>query len=118
MVTLYGIRNCDTMKKAANWFEDTGRVCAIHDYRRDGLDEAKLKTFVAALGWEALLNTRGTTWRKLDDAEKESMTEGKAVALMLAHVAIIKRPVWECDGKYMLGFAADDRPAIREFLDM
>lgn len=118
MITLYGIKNCDTMKKAMRWVEDMGHSYHFHDYRKDGLDKATLESFVEALGWEAVLNTRGTTWRKLDDADKADITKEKAVVLMLGNVAMIKRPIWHCDGRYAVGFAADDRDALKTILDL
>ena len=101
--TLYGIKNCDTIKKARRWLDDHHTSYRFHDYRADGLDEGLLRQFVAELGWEALLNTRGTTWRKLDAEQRESITDAdKAVALMLEMPAIIKRPLLCAPGKPML----------------
>jgi len=113
MLTLYGIKNCDTVKKARAWLSEAGIDHQFHDYRKDGVDVALLERFENAFGWEALLNTRGTTWRKLDDAEKAEMDKTKALRLMAAYDAIIKRPVWEKDGDYRLGFAAKDQDAIK-----
>lgn len=113
MLTIYGIKNCDTVKKARKWLEGEGVVHTFHDFRTDGLDDALMARFVAALDWEALLNTRGTTWRKLGDAEKADMDEAKAAALMVAYEATIKRPVWEKAGEYRLGFAPKDQDEIK-----
>ncbi|MBL4639152.1 MAG: ArsC family reductase [Kordiimonadaceae bacterium] len=113
MITLYGIKNCDTVKKARKWLEEIGVDHKFHDFRKDGFDEALVSKLESALGWEALLNTRGTTWRKLDDTAKADMNTGKAIALMAAHDAIIKRPVWEKSGDYKLGFAPKDQEAIK-----
>ena len=113
MITLYGIKNCDTVKKARKWLEETGVDHKFHDFRKDGFDETLVSRLEGALGWEALLNTRGTTWRKLDDADKADMNTGKAISLMAAHDAIIKRPVWEKSGDYKLGFAPKDQEAIK-----
>ncbi|MEA1065651.1 ArsC family reductase [Erwinia sp. HR93] len=94
MVTLYGIKNCDTVKKARRWLEQRGIDYRFHDYRADGLDAALLHTFIDALGWEPLLNTRGTTWRRLDEARRATVTDASsAAALMLEMPAIIKRPL-------------------------
>lgn len=112
MITLYGIKNCDTVKKARKQLESDGIEHTFHDYRKDGLDETLVAKLESALGWEALLNTRGTTWRKLAEEDKADMTPEKARALMAAHDAIIKRPVWEKAGDYRLGFAVKDQAAI------
>lgn len=103
LITLYGIKNCDTIKKARRWLENQGVEYQFHDYRVDGLDTNLLDTFIAELGWEALLNTRGTTWRKLDEAHKESIKDAhSAAALMLEMPAIIKRPLLCASGQPML----------------
>ncbi len=100
---MYGIKNCDTVKKARRWLDAQQIAYRFHDYRADGLDAALLDTFIAELGWEALLNTRGTTWRKLDDARRESIQNAPAAAaLMLEMPAIIKRPLLCAPGKPML----------------
>ena len=119
MITLYGIKNCDTVKRALTWAEDMGLDHRFHDYRRDGLEEATLRDFVDALGWEAVLNKRGTTWRKLSPAEQEGIDEEKAIVLMLENTSLIKRPVWERGGHYALGFAkGKDREKLRKTLDV
>ncbi len=100
---MYGIKNCDTIKKARRWLDAQQIAYRFHDYRADGLDAALLDTFIAELGWEALLNTRGTTWRKLDDARRESIQNAPSAAeLMLEMPAIIKRPLLCAPGKPML----------------
>ena len=116
MITIYGIKNCDTVKKARKWLEAEGLEHRFHDFRSDGIDELLVARFVDALGFEAVLNTRGTTWRKLDDADKTNIDSGKASALMLSNEALIKRPVWEKDGEYRLGFAAKDMDALTTWL--
>lgn len=116
MLTLYGIKNCDTMKKAMKWLEAEGIAYQFHDYRKGGIDAEMLSAFSTSLGWEALLNTRGTTWRKLDDADKADMTENKAINLMVANDALVKRPVWQKGGEYRLGFATKDQADIAEWL--
>ncbi|WP_193145141.1 ArsC family reductase [Citrobacter europaeus] len=107
MITLYGIKNCDTIKKARRWLEDNGVEYRFHDYRVDGLDNALLHSFINELGWEPLLNTRGTTWRKLDEATRSKITDASsAAALMIEMPAIIKRPLLCAPGKSMLlGFS-------------
>lgn len=100
---MYGIKNCDTVKKARRWLDAQQIAYRFHDYRADGLNAALLDTFIAELGWEALLNTRGTTWRKLDDARRESIQNAPSAAeLMLEMPAIIKRPLLCAPGKPML----------------
>jgi Spx/MgsR family transcriptional regulator len=100
---MYGIKNCDTVKKARRWLDAQQIAYRFHEYRADGLDAALLDTFIAELGWEALLNTRGTTWRKLDDARRESIQNAPSAAeLMLEMPAIIKRPLLCAPGKPML----------------
>ena len=116
MITIYGIKNCDTVKKARKWLESAGLEHKFHDYRVDGVDTGLLAPFMDALGYEALLNTRGTTWRKLDDAEKADMNAEKAAQVMAKHEAVIKRPVWEKNGEYRLGFAAKDMDALEAWL--
>ncbi|QIX96851.1 ArsC family reductase [Cedecea sp. FDAARGOS_727] len=103
MITLYGIKNCDTIKKARRFLEANGVDYQFHDYRVDGLDAPLLESFIAELGWEPLLNSRGTTWRKLDEARRASINDAKsAAALMLEMPAIIKRPLLCAPGKPML----------------
>lgn len=107
MLTMYGIKNCDTIKKARRWLEAHQIDYRFHDYRTDGLDRAQLDTFIAELGWQALLNTRGTTWRKLDESLRKSIDNADAAAaLMLEMPAIIKRPLLCAPGGPMLlGFS-------------
>jgi Spx/MgsR family transcriptional regulator len=93
MTTLYGIKNCDTVRKARKWLEAHGVEYTFHDVRSDGLDKKALSVWVKAVGWEVLLNRRGTTWRKLPDTDKESINEANAIKLMLVQPAMIKRPV-------------------------
>jgi len=103
-VTMYGIRNCDTIRKARTWLEGHGVAYAFHDYKTAGIDPATLGNWVAALGWEVLLNRAGTTFRKLPDADRADLDAGKAVALMLAQPSMIKRPVLDVDGTLLVGF--------------
>jgi len=103
---IYGIKNCDTVKKARRWLEENGVDARFHDYRGDGLDDALLQTLVDKQGWEALLNTRGTTWRKLDESVRAACDNADAAkALMLEHPAVIKRPfLLAASGESLLGF--------------
>ena len=103
-VTIYGIRNCDTMKKARAWLEGAGIAFAFHDYKAAGIDRARLESWARELGWEKLLNRSGTTFRKLPEAEKEGLDEGKAIALMLAQPSMIRRPVLDLGGRRVVGF--------------
>jgi Spx/MgsR family transcriptional regulator len=106
MVTLYGIRNCDTVKRARAWLDGRGVAYAFHDYKTAGIDAARLRAWAEELGWERLLNRAGTTFRKLPDAEKEGLDADKAVALMLAQPSMIKRPVLDLGRRRLLGFDA------------
>lgn len=108
MTTLYGIPNCDTVKKARTWLADRGVACDFHDYKKSGIDRAHLETWGDALGWEKLLNRTGTTFRKLPDSDKADIDRSKAVDLMLAHPSVIKRPVVEHPGGYLVGFKPDE----------
>ncbi len=92
-ITIHGIRNCDTMKRARAWLDEHGVDYRFHDYRVDGIDAATLGGWVDAVGWERLLNRSGTTFRKLDEAARANIDEKRAIALMLAQPAMIKRPV-------------------------
>jgi arsenate reductase len=101
---LYGIKNCDTMKKAWTWLDDHGVAYDFHDYKKAGIDRATLEGWVRQLGWETLLNRSGTTFKKLPDADKQGLTEAKAVELMLAQPSMIKRPVLHANGQLYVGF--------------
>ena len=104
MTVIYGIKNCDTMKKARAWLDAHGIVYRFHDYKTAGIEKARLEYWVSKLGWETLLNRAGTTFRKLPQADKSDLTENKAIALMLAQPSMIKRPVLESDGNIAAGF--------------
>jgi arsenate reductase len=108
--TIYGIKNCDTMKKARAWLDGHGIAYDFHDYKTAGIERARLKGWAAQLGWETLLNRAGTTFRKLPDADKTGLNETKALALMLDQPSMIKRPVLEVGGKLLVGF----KPEIYE----
>ncbi|MBC7767917.1 MAG: ArsC family reductase [Phycisphaerales bacterium] len=103
-VTLHGIKNCDTMKKAWTWLDAHDVEYAFHDYKTAGIDQATLERWASEVGWELLLNRAGTTFRKLPDKERENISEKKAIALMLAQPSMIKRPVLDVGGKLIVGF--------------
>lgn len=103
-LTLYGIPNCDTMKKARVWLDTHGVAYRFHDYRKADIDRETIEGWVAALGWEALLNRSGTTFRKLPDADKADLDAPRAIELMLAQPAMIRRPVLVGDGWIEVGF--------------
>lgn len=107
MITLYGIKNCDTVKKARTWLDDNGIAYRFHDYKAEGVERVRLEKWVEAEGWEKLLNRAGTTFRKLPDADKEVVDRDKAIGLMLAHNSTIKRPVVEYPGGLLVGFKPD-----------
>lgn len=103
-VTLYGIRNCDTMKKAWTWLDQKGVAYDFHDYKKAGIDRARLEGWARQVGWEVLLNRAGTTFKKLPDADRQGLDQAKAIALMLAQPSMIKRPVLETEGGLLVGF--------------
>ena len=103
-LTLYGIPNCDTVKKARAWLDQHGLAYSFHDYKKAGADPAKLTAWCAAAGWEKVLNRAGTTFRKLPDADKADLDQAKAIALMSANPSCIKRPVVEHPGGLLVGF--------------
>jgi arsenate reductase len=106
VATVYGIRNCDTVKKARAWLDGRGAAYAFHDFKAQGLPPEALSAWVAEHGWEKLLNRAGTTFRKLPEAEREGLDEARAVALMLAHPSLVKRPVLDLGAKRLVGFSA------------
>jgi len=106
-ITIYGIKNCDTMKKARAWLDDHDVAYDFHDYKTAGIEKSKLKQWSEELGWETLLNRAGTTFKKLPDTDKEDLTESKAIALMLAQPSMIKRPVLDLGSKRVVGFKPD-----------
>ncbi len=102
--TIYGIKACDTMKKARAWLDAHGVAYTFHDYKTQGIAPAALRRWAAEVGWETLLNRAGTTFRKLPEASKAGLDEAKAIALMAEHTSAIKRPVLEADGRLLVGF--------------
>ena len=111
MVTLHGIKACDTMKKARAWLDGRGLAYAFHDYKAAGIDAATLREWAKQVGWEVLLNRSGTTFRKLPEADKQGLDEARAIALMVAQPSMIKRPVLDLDGRLMVGFRPDQYAA-------
>lgn len=109
-LTMYGIKNCDTVSKARKWLEERGVAYAFHDYKTAGIDRPRLEAWVAELGWETLLNRAGTTFRKLDEADKRDLDAEKAIGLMLAQPSMIKRPVLDLGARRIAGF----KPEIYE----
>ena len=108
-ITIYGIKNCDTMKKARAWLDKAGVEYAFHDYKTAGIERERLERWAKKAGWETLLNRAGMTFKKLPDKDKENLTEKKAIALMLAQPSMIKRPVLELGGgKLLVGFKPDE----------
>lgn len=112
-VTMYGIRNCDTIRKARGWLDARGVAYDFHDYKIAGIDAATLRRWAGGVGWEKLLNRAGTTFRGLSDADKAGLDEAKAIALMLAHPAMIKRPMLESGDALLVGFDSDAYLAAR-----
>ena len=108
MIKLYGIPNCDTIKKALKWLKDNDFDYEFHDYKKQGVPEKELKVWVKKVGWETLLNKRGTTWRKLDDDTKNSVNEKSAIQIMLKYPSIIKRPVLIKNEVILVGFKAEE----------
>ena len=106
-ITICGIKNCDTMKKARAWLDKRGVDYVFHDYKTAGVERAQLEEWAKKVGWETLLNRAGTTFRKLPDKDKENITEAKAVALMLTQPSVIKRPVLDLGRKRVVGFSPD-----------
>jgi arsenate reductase len=103
-VKVYGIRNCDTMKKAFAWLDAHGVAYEFHDYKKSGVPVDRLAAWAKTVGWEKLANTRGPTWRKIPDAEKAGLDEAKMLHLLQQHSSAIRRPVIECGRKVLLGF--------------
>ena len=107
MITIYGIKNCDTVKKACNWLTKNKLAYQFHDFRKEGLNQTKVKQWSSKVDWEVLLNRRSTTWRKLSDDEKDSINKTNAIKLMTEQPTLIKRPVIEYNDNVMVGFSED-----------
>lgn len=107
-MTLYGIKNCNTMKKAFTFLDEKGISYHFHDYKKEGIDKDHLQQWCKALGWEKVINRAGLTFKKLTDEQKADLTEAKAIALMMAQPSMIKRPVLEVAGNILLGFKPEE----------
>ena len=112
MVTIYGIKNCDTMKKARRYLDDNNIDYTFHDYRADGVPESDAKSWIKELGTDALINRRGTSWRKLPDAIKENLDDNRALTLMCKNPAVIKRPLLDLGDRRILGFKRSEYDAL------
>lgn len=108
MTTVYGISNCDTVRKTRKWLDANGIEFSFHDFRKDGLDAASVDRWCDALGLDAVLNKRGTTWRQLPEAQRDSLDEAGLRALLVEHPTLIKRPVLEHNDSVRVGFKAED----------
>ncbi|MEC7488632.1 MAG: arsenate reductase [Pseudomonadota bacterium] len=113
MIAVYGIKNCDTCRKSLKWLKGEGIEHCYHDLSIDGLDRDSLLVWVESIGWNKLLNRRGTTWRNLPEFEKEGLDETRAVNLMLAHPTLIKRPVFEIGPRVFVGFSAQTQGVLK-----
>jgi arsenate reductase (glutaredoxin) len=111
-VTIYGIRNCDTMKKAFAWLDGHAVAYEFHDYKKLGVSKAQLTGWCQAAGWETVLNRAGTSFRKLPDAAKRNLTQAKAIALMLSNPSLIKRPILETGTALEIGFKPERYAAL------
>ena len=108
MIKLYGIPNCDSIKKARKWLTENGIDYEFHNYKKLGVPEKELKLWIKTVGWEILLNRRGTTWRKLDETTKDNIDEASAIEIMLNNPSIIKRPVLESGKTLLVGFKQEN----------
>ena len=113
MLTVYGLKNCDTCRKTTKWLDAEGIAHEFKDVRKDGISKDDVSTWAKAVGWETLLNRRGTTWRGLDEAPKDGVDETSAIDLMTEHPALIKRPVFEKAGKIIVGFKAAEQASLK-----
>jgi arsenate reductase len=111
-ITLYGIPNCDTVKKARTWLDGQGLAYDFHDYKKAEVTAAKVKAWCKALGWETVFNRAGTTYRKLPDDAKDGLTQAKAIALMVEQPSMIKRPIVEHEGGLLIGFKQPEWEAV------
>ncbi|MFC1749403.1 ArsC family reductase [Pseudomonadota bacterium] len=112
MTIIYGIKNCDTMKKAMKWLNDNGVEFEFHDFKKAALEEKQLKAWVKQVGWETLVNKRGLTWRKLPEADRDGIDEAKAIALMMDNLSLIKRPVLDTGNGLHVGFKPAEYEAL------
>ena len=114
MIKIYGLKNCDTCRKALKWLKEEDLIHEFKDIRSDGFSDEKLQSWIDHVGWETLLNRRGTTWRNLPDADKEGVDGSKAKALMLYQPALIKRPVFETQSGTVVGFKETEMVALKK----
>lgn len=114
MITLYGINNCDTIRKARRWLQTQQIDFIFHDFRKQGLEQSLLESWIDELGWEVLINRRGTTWRQLPDEKKAISQRSEAITLLLEYPAIIKRPVLDLGNSRKIGFKEADYQAYFE----
>ena len=112
MISMWGLKNCDRCRKALRWLNDQGKAHEFRDVRKDGLDAARLQRWIDAVGWETLLNRRGTTWRTLPEAETADVDGLKATALMLRYPGLIRRPVFETGASIVVGFKDAEMAAL------
>ena len=113
MITVYGLRNCDTCRKALKWLDMEGIQYEFHDFRNEGIEAKELTVWVKAVGWECLLNRRSTTWRNLPEQKKKDLEEKKASKLMIANPTLIKRPVFNYDSEIIVGLGELEREALK-----
>lgn len=113
MITVYGIKNCDTCRKARKWLSLVNIEHNFHDFRTDGLDEFSLSTWVNSVGWETLLNRRGATWRKLPESDRDGLTPDSATTLMLENPTLIKRPIFDVGNIYLVGFSETEQEVLK-----
>lgn len=116
MIKIFGIKNCDTMKKAFKWLDENGFEYQFHDYRKQGITEDMVRGFVDELGLDVVLNKRGTTWRKLPDDQKENLDEEAAIKLLVQNEAMIKRPIFDLGDHIIVGFSKDKISELEAYL--
>ncbi len=112
MIDIYGIKNCNTVKKALQWLDEQEIEYTFHDYKKEGVNEKQLKVWVKELGWETLLNRKGTTWRRLPEDKKDNINQTKAIQLMLENPSIIKRPLIDNGQSRIVGFDEEEYRAF------
>jgi len=112
MLNVYGIKNCDTVRKALKWLETQGIAYTFHDFRKEGLDPALVQKWIDVIGWESVLNRRSTTWRKLAENDKNNIDKASAIQLMSEHPTLVKRPIFEDKGIVIQGFTDDVRARL------
>jgi arsenate reductase len=112
VLTVYGLKNCDTCRKAIKWLTAESIPYTFHDVRKDGIDRAKVEGWLKGVGWEVLLNRRSSTWRNLTDTDKNNVDETRAIDLMIQHPALIKRPVCDCNGIILVDFKEADKALL------